>query len=559
MKPLLSALLLLAISSAATAATASSGSEFDVRVWTGSSVHVDGPTQSTLDEAWIVGRWQLSASNVSIEGTLRHASATRYEYTQAFVGDPRNDRSLRDPSPRITATPLVIGDARMQTAGWGRTPAIAVGMETASLADAASLSTPGEIVSPTIRDLNGAPGDFAGPYQPGERGHWRLSGDFLQLQLADTAIVGSGSLRLYIFDGILQIQNSTGNHTLTAEVRDDAVEPTASTFARHVVWYELEAGGSQVRAAIGRSTAGARFSAAARAFEIRDARAVSFDSARSVEGTVPESSIRNGSALWIRGSLDISATASQDGAEQSWYEVKVGGRPSAFSVGGGKPEALDYAVPSAGPVLLVVLASLFYFRDLVSSVGARLFLPLYTKLKKDHLLDVPARENIFRLIQATPGIHFLQIHKTLRTDRSSAVAYGQLAYHLSQMERFELIVSKREGRYRRYFDTNARLGADAARVALLQTTPVPLIAKALLESPGSTQMALHQRLSSNLPITRQALAYHLKRLVAKDLAVVANEGRFHHYQPTERLVRLAGFLTGAPAASTAPAEPAPAS
>ncbi|MBI2077353.1 MAG: hypothetical protein HYT80_03135 [Euryarchaeota archaeon] len=208
---------------------------------------------------------------------------------------------------------------------------------------------------------------------------------------------------------------------------------------------------------------------------------------------------------------------------------------------------------------LVVLGVLIVaYRDIFAAFASRLFLPLYTKLRKDRLLDVPARESIFRHIQATPGIHFLQLHKTVRTDDGSSVAFGALAYHLAQMERFQLIVSKREGRYRRYFDTGAHLGADAGRVAFLQNAPVPTIARVLLENPGTTQGVLHQRLAATLPLTRQALAYHLKRLVAKDLARLVTEGRFHRYEPTERLVKLAGFLSsptteGSPAPTPAPA------
>lgn len=193
-------------------------------------------------------------------------------------------------------------------------------------------------------------------------------------------------------------------------------------------------------------------------------------------------------------------------------------------------------------VLLIAGAARFVY-----GLGAlRIMLPFYTKLRRDRLLRIPARDALFRIIQDSPGIHFVELQKQVGTLHGGPrrIAFGVLAYHLGMMERFNLIVSKREGRYRRYFDADAGMGADASRVALLRTTPIPLIAAEILAQPGVTQREIHHRIAPRHPVTRQALSYHLKRLLARDLIEVTEAGRYCHYRPTERLVRLASFVGG---------------
>lgn len=258
---------------------------------------------------------------------------------------------------------------------------------------------------------------------------------------------------------------------------------------------------------------------------------------------------QEGASHWFNGSFSVSLQAAGS-AEEPYYRFALKGRAAAFSAGGGSVQSL----PTATGAGLTLAFTAWVLRDLLASLFARLLAPLYTKLRKDDVLRVPARESLFRAIREAPGIHFLELRRVVG-ERGTLVAFGALAYHLSQLERFQLITSKRSGRYRRYFET-AVVGGDAARIALLQTKPVPVVARALLARPGASQAELHAALGASLPVTRQALAYHLRRLEAKELAVREMQGRFARYRPTERLVKLAGYLPPAPLPAGG-ADPAP--
>lgn len=273
---------------------------------------------------------------------------------------------------------------------------------------------------------------------------------------------------------------------------------------------------------------------------------IAMDSLESLSGTAPRRADGLAS-YWFEGALSLEA--SSRGMTDSSYSIRINGTVEKFSVGGASLfDLAGGAAVGTGFIAGLLLVFAVWFRETVALVGSRLLIPLYSKLRKDDLLRVPARENLFRAIRESPGIHFLALRKVV-AERGTLVAFGALAYHLSQLEKFQLVTSKRAGRYRRYFETST-VGGDAARIALLKTRPVPIVARAVLARPGASQAQLHGALVEELGVSRQALAYHLRRLEEKELVVRELQGRFVRYRPTERLERLACHLDGAPAAAT---------
>lgn len=59
------------------------------------------------------------------------------------------------------------------------------------------------------------------------------------------------------------------------------------------------------------------------------------------------------------------------------------------------------------------------------------------------------RDSIFGLIEENPGIHFREIQ------RRSGLAVGQVEYHLYQLERDEKIVTRQDGKVKRFFCVNS--------------------------------------------------------------------------------------------------------
>ncbi len=59
--------------------------------------------------------------------------------------------------------------------------------------------------------------------------------------------------------------------------------------------------------------------------------------------------------------------------------------------------------------------------------------------------ELSTRDSIFGLIEENPGIHFREIQ------RRSGLAVGQVEYHLYQLEREQRIVTREDGKVKRYF------------------------------------------------------------------------------------------------------------
>jgi predicted transcriptional regulator len=97
-------------------------------------------------------------------------------------------------------------------------------------------------------------------------------------------------------------------------------------------------------------------------------------------------------------------------------------------------------------VITIVLAS---FVASATEVGKYklllLFLPLYTRIKKEEVLDQYTRGQIHGYIIANPGNHYNVIKKKLKLKN------GTLAYHLNVLEREKLIKSTRDGLYKRFY------------------------------------------------------------------------------------------------------------
>jgi predicted transcriptional regulator len=331
---------------------------------------------------------------------------------------------------------------------------------------------------------------------------------------------------------------------LSARVWDDPQDPARQVRTRHIVWYELVQSESDAEVFF-RGAEGLVPDVFVEDATATAVRSLSFDAVTSSQGTVP-SLVSNNGSLWLTGNFEARIRPVDYGATNE-LSVSISGDIEQFSQNGGPAIGLGTARVTGQTLMALLLGLSLLFRDALASAYGHFVSAFYTKLRKDKLLDVQARDTLYRLIQQTPGINFLALHGLVKNIEGTApIAFGALAYHLSQMERFHLIVSKREGRYRRYFDVGANMGADTARVALLQTHPVPCIARAILSGPAQNQAALHASLGAQLGITRQALAYHLKRLEAKELVERQTEGRFHRYVPTDRLRRLSGFLDAAP-------------
>jgi len=142
----------------------------------------------------------------------------------------------------------------------------------------------------------------------------------------------------------------------------------------------------------------------------------------------------------------------------------------------------------------------------------------------DDPLQLETRKRIYELVQASPGVHFREISRRLD------LPMGVVEYHLNFLLKREMIVDRKEGRYRRYY-AEGRIGSREKKVLsyLRKEIPRNILLHVMLH-PG----ARHRDLKGDLRISGSTLSFHLQRMVAD--AVLREEDdagtkRFHVVDP----------------------------
>lgn len=134
---------------------------------------------------------------------------------------------------------------------------------------------------------------------------------------------------------------------------------------------------------------------------------------------------------------------------------------------------------------------------------------------KEALLELDTRRTIFRHVEEHPGLHLRGLQRALD------IPLGTLEYHLHQMEKANLLVSRDDGRFKAFFVAE---GLDRRDKEILyyvrQEMPRQIIMQLLLE-PGTT----HGALTEHLPISASTCSFHLKKLVASGLVMEQRVGR----------------------------------
>lgn len=140
-------------------------------------------------------------------------------------------------------------------------------------------------------------------------------------------------------------------------------------------------------------------------------------------------------------------------------------------------------------------------------------IPLYSKIRKEEVLDQFVRGQVFGYIQANPGDHYSSIRQTLHLKN------GTLAYHLRTLERENFIFSRMDGIYRRFYPT----GADPARVRMkgaLKETHRRML-ELIEASPGITPKELAVRLGTS----HQVASYHIRLMARRGRIRLETKGR----------------------------------
>jgi len=148
-----------------------------------------------------------------------------------------------------------------------------------------------------------------------------------------------------------------------------------------------------------------------------------------------------------------------------------------------------------------------------------LFLPLYSRLKDDQVLDQFTRGQIFGYIRVHPGDSYTDIKRNLDLNA------GTLTYHLDVLERGGLVRSMTRGARKLFYPIEVRPPEDGGGLHEVQQR----LLRVLNEAPGTAVADL----GALLGIGRQLALYHLRLLAQQGLVRLERQG-----------VRLRAFAVG---------------
>lgn len=134
-------------------------------------------------------------------------------------------------------------------------------------------------------------------------------------------------------------------------------------------------------------------------------------------------------------------------------------------------------------------------------------------------LELDTRRMIYQYIRAHPGAHLRGVH------RAVGLPFGQVLYHLNYMEKNELIVVKKDGKFNRYFVKHLLGRKEKDVIAVLRHDLPRRLSILLLFHKRMT----HKDMLAYVDVSPSTLSFHLNKMV--DLGVVSREsvGRESHY------------------------------
>jgi DNA-binding MarR family transcriptional regulator len=129
-----------------------------------------------------------------------------------------------------------------------------------------------------------------------------------------------------------------------------------------------------------------------------------------------------------------------------------------------------------------------------------IFLPLYSRVRKEDVLDHFVRGQIYGYIMSHPGEHYNGIKQALKVNN------GTLSHHLKTLEMQGYLKSQRDGTYKRFYP----VGTKIPRSKGIQMSDLQIeIVDAIRQIPGITQKEIAKREG----ITQQSVSYNLRILV----------------------------------------------
>jgi len=142
---------------------------------------------------------------------------------------------------------------------------------------------------------------------------------------------------------------------------------------------------------------------------------------------------------------------------------------------------------------------------------------------KEDALELATRRAIYQYIKACPGAHLRKIHRAVN------LPFGQVLYHLNYLEKNDLIVVKKDGKFNRYFGKNLMGRKEKEIISILRHDVPRRIAILLLFKPRMT----HKEILQYVDISPSTLSFHLNKMVESEIITRESRGRESLYWVTD--------------------------
>ena len=265
--------------------------------------------------------------------------------------------------------------------------------------------------------------------------------------------------------------------------------------------------------------------------------------AEGAEGVIDPLEPVLGSASPVR--LDVRTSA--DGGPQEVPAGQSGDAPANPGLDNVPPADVTLAGGAAAGASLAIVAwpdVLAALGQEVRSVAQRAFgrlraprwlaaVPLgalFSRIDDDELKEQPVRAAILGHLEANAGATIQEVRDAL------GVAWGTAVYHLGRLERARHVVSRRDGRLRRFWRMDDPEARHRGAAALLKGETSRRIADLVQARPGIHQAGVCDALGLKPPVASK----YLGRLREQGLVVAMADGRMRRYHPTMTLHALAG-------------------
>ncbi len=212
-----------------------------------------------------------------------------------------------------------------------------------------------------------------------------------------------------------------------------------------------------------------------------------------------------------RNGTQASAILLVNAGEDSIEEPNKSSRMlNAMVVESNSGNFMALAVVASGSFILLAAAGYLGSSESGKYSLLLFFLPLYSRIHKDKVLEHSTREGIYSYIKLHPGVNFTRIKEEFE------LTNGTLLHHLKTLNRERYIKSCRTGLYRRFYPWGMKIQMESTL-----TGPQKAIYKLVSQCEGICQTDIAQQMGTS----RQTVNHHIKALVELELITLERVGR----------------------------------